>query len=235
MDDFHYQPARDHGLPPMQRWRSVQRENGLFEAVLRLGWRAAIRFYLTVYHRLSVEGRENVPAQPPFVLVANHTSHLDMLALSMSLPFRLRGSVLPLAAGDTFFETPALAAFSSAFLNALPLWRRHCGRHALEELRDRLVLEPCAYMLFPEGTRSREGTLLPFKPGLGMMVASTPAPVIPCRIFGAFEALPAGRRLPRPRKLRVRIGQPLRFDETPNTREGWLHIAEKARQAVEVL
>ena len=73
----------------------------------------------------------------------------------MALPLRLRNCVFPLAAGDTFFETPAIAAFAAGMMNAPPLWRKNCGHHAIETLRQRPVAEPCGYILFPEGTRSR--------------------------------------------------------------------------------
>ena len=99
--------------------------------------------------------------------------------LAAPLPWRLRDRVFPIAAGDVFFETPMMSAFSAFFLNALPLWRKKCGPHALKELRDKLLEDPCVYVLFPEGARSRDGKMLPFKKGLGMLVAGTPVPVVP--------------------------------------------------------
>lgn len=235
MEDWKYDPAHDLGLPMKQRLRSLKRESGLIESIARLGWRGLVRTYLTLWHRLSVEGREHLPAEPPFVMIANHTSHLDAIALASALPARLRDCVLPLAAGDTFFETPMLAAFAAGLMNALPMWRRNCGRHALQELRERLVQEPCSYILFPEGTRSRGGELLPFKPGLGMIVAGTPAKVVPCYLTGGHRAWPPNKRIPRPLKLRLRIGEPMEFEAIENRREGWDEIALRMRAAVESL
>src|SRR5690606_3946329 len=97
-----------------------------------------------------------------------------------SLPAHLRRSTMALAAGDTFFDSRPRAAFAAMCLNALPLWRKNVGRHSLDALRERLVNEPCSYVLFPEGTRSRTGDMNPFKPGLGMLVAATGIPVVPC-------------------------------------------------------
>jgi len=235
MEDWKYEPAHDLGLPMGQRLRSLKRESGLIESIARLGWRGMTRAYLTLWHRLSIVGREHLPAEPPFVLICNHTSHLDAIALAAALPARLRDRVLPLAAGDTFFETPLLSAFAAGLMNALPMWRRNCGRHALQELRERLVQEPCSYILFPEGTRSRTGELLPFKPGLGMIVAGTPAKVVPCHLAGGFRACPPGKKIPRPRKLRLRIGVPMVFESIENRREGWDEIATRTRAAVEAL
>jgi 1-acyl-sn-glycerol-3-phosphate acyltransferase len=72
----------------------------------------------------------------------------------------------------------------------LPMWRKNCGSHALADLKQRLVEEPCGLILFPEGKRSRDGSLGPFKPGLGMLIASTNVPVVPCHVSGAFQAFP---------------------------------------------
>src|SRR5262245_9485206 len=101
---------------------------------------------MATWHRLKVRGRRYLPRRPPFVLAANHQRHLDALVLASPLPWRLRDHIFPIAAGDVFFETPAMSAFSAFFLNALPMWRKKCGPHALLQLRQRLVEEPCAYI-----------------------------------------------------------------------------------------
>jgi 1-acyl-sn-glycerol-3-phosphate acyltransferase len=117
----------------------------------------------------------------------------------------------------------------------LPMWRKNCGSHALKDLRKRLVDEPCGLILFPEGQRSRDGSLLPFKAGLGMLVAGTAVPVIPCHLDGAFRAFPPNARAPRPRKIRLRIGSPLVFDSVPNARAGWEQVTAQTHAAVRQL
>jgi 1-acyl-sn-glycerol-3-phosphate acyltransferase len=125
-----------------------------------------------------------------------------------------------------------MAAFSTTVLNALPVWRERCGAHAMQDLRRRLTDEPSIYILFPEGGRSRDGRMLPFKAGIGMMVAQTHVPVIPCHLSGTFEALPADSRLPRPHKIQLRIGAPRIFCDVANRRDGWEHIARLLEQDV---
>src|SRR5262249_29992782 len=119
--------------------------------------------------------------------------------------------------------------------NALPMWRKKCGPHAMEQLRERLVGEPCSYILFPEGTRSRDGQLGRFKAGLGMLIAGTPVAVVPGFISGAYAALPPHAKWPRPVKLRVRIGPPLRFESVANERAGWEQITKSVEEAVRKL
>jgi 1-acyl-sn-glycerol-3-phosphate acyltransferase len=232
VDDWKLEPAHDHGLPLGKRLKSLRRENGLVSSAAHQAWWTLVRAFLAVYHRFEVRGRENIPREPPFIIVANHESHLDALALASVLPWRIRDRVFPIAAGDTFFETPVLTAFAAFAMNALPMWRRNCGPHALEELRKRLLEEPCAYILFPEGTRSRDGEIHSFKPGIGMIVAGTDVPVVPCRLEGPFEACPPDSRVPRPRKLTLSIGTPLRFAATPAERAGWKEVAERLEEAV---
>jgi 1-acyl-sn-glycerol-3-phosphate acyltransferase len=215
--------------------RSLKRESGLIDRTARLAWWSAVRVYFVVAHRLRVKGREHLPTRPPFVIVANHSSHLDAIVLAAAMPGRLWNCVFPIAAGDTFFETPVTAAFAAGLLNALPMWRRNCGSHAMRELRERLVSEPCGYILFPEGTRSRTGEMTSFKPGLGMIVAGTDVPVVPVHIHGAYEAAPPGRRLPRFRRIELRVGPALLFPDSANERPAWREIASRAEAAVRAL
>ncbi len=235
MEPWQIEPARDMALPLGQRMRSLERESGLVSTGLHLAWWSAVHSYLLLRHRLTVKGRENLPARPPYILVANHTSHLDALVLAAPLPWRLRDRVFPIAAGDVFFETPMMSAFSAFFLNALPMWRKKCGPHALQQLRERLLIDPCVYVLFPEGARSRDGKMLPFKKGLGMLVAGTPVPVVPCYLAGCHEVLPAENKWPRPGRISVTIGKPLDFAKVPNERAGWEELMQTIQIAVEGL
>ena len=232
MRDFDLEPAHDLGLTPDERRRSVRREAGLRELLACHAWWGAVRLYLKLYHRLQVTGREHIPAEPPFVLVANHTSHLDALMLAAALPPRHRRYTFPVSAGDVFFETKLVSACSAVFLNALPMWRKHAGRHALDDLRQRLTCGTTSLILFPEGTRSPDGTMQKFKPGIGMLVAGTEVPVIPCYLEGAHAALPKGAKRPRLGKLRVRIGTPIGFADEVNSKPRWAAIAERLRQEV---
>ena len=235
MTDWQLRPARDLDLSMAARLRSHRRETGLLGLAGSGLWRLAVRCYLTAVHRLEVTGAEHLPAEPPFVLVCNHTSHLDALCLSVALPGALARHAVALAAGNVFFKTTTTAAFAATALNALPIWRDSTSEDDLTFLRTRLVEDGMVFILFPEGTRARDGTIGRFRPGLGAFVAGSAVPVVPCRLEGGFEAWPASRRLPRPGKLRLQIGSPLRFDDMANDREGWKQVALSAESAVRAL
>jgi 1-acyl-sn-glycerol-3-phosphate acyltransferase len=232
MEPWELQPARDTGLTPAERFRSVRRESGLLESLAHHVCFSLVRTYFAIAHRLTIVGREKLPAHGPFVLAANHCSHLDALALGAALAPRHRERAFPIAAGDVFFQSTVTSRFSAIVLNALPMWRKNCGPHALADLRRKLQEEKAIFIIFPEGGRSRDGSMKPFKHGLGMLVAETNVPVVPCGLAGAFEALPPDRKLPRPVAIKLVIGDPLEFASTANDRAGWSQIAASVESCV---
>ncbi len=229
---WEYTPASDAGLPPMERFRSTRREQGLISWSLHHAATLGLRGYFRLAHAFRVHGGDQLPTRPPFVVIANHASHLDALILAAALPRDARGCAYPVAAGDVFFESATTSVLTALFINALPLWRKKVTRHALDELRERLLLGQSGLILFPEGARSRDGEPLPFKGGIGRLVAATSVPVVPCWIDGAFEALPADRSLPRPRRIHVTVGPARVFASQPNERAGWDVVATELEQAV---
>src|SRR5438045_8816373 len=180
MEEWRFEPAHDFGLSAEQRRLSLHREVGLESALSCFLWRSITRFYLAIAHRIRIHGRENLPMRAPFILVANHASHLDAVILGGILPLRFVGAVFPIAAGDTFFTERASSIFATAFMNALPIWRKNCGAHSLEDLRERLLKGACGYFLFRERTRTRTGWVAPLRPALGRLVAGTNIKLVPC-------------------------------------------------------
>ena len=232
MEPWNLEPAHDTGLTPSERFRSVRRESGLLESLTHHACFSLIRSYFAIAHRLTIVGREKLPMHGPFVLAANHCSHLDALALGAALTPRHRERAFPIAAGDVFFQTKATSTFSAIMLNALPMWRKNCGPHALADLRLKLQEERAIFIIFPEGGRSRNGSMMPFKHGLGMLVAETNVPVVPCGLIGTFEALPPERNIPRPVAIKLTIGDPVQFPLTANDRTGWSEVARSVESRV---
>lgn len=127
MDSWKLEPAQDLGLPLGARLRSVEREQGLIPYLVHLICSVWVKVILRLYHRMEIIGREHLPKNGPFVLASNHSSHLDVAVLASALNWRLRCNAFPIAAGDTFFETPIVAVASAVVINALPMWRKRRG------------------------------------------------------------------------------------------------------------
>ena len=179
----------------------------LLRDAIQLGMRAVVH----TYNRLEVVGRENLPLDRSFVMICNHSSHLDAVCLLASLPLTRVHHAFPVAAADYFFSTRLRSVLSTIAVNALPV-ERHNG-DGVEVCRRLLTDSKTVLIIFPEGTRTCSGSLGRFRSGVARLVAGTDIPVVPCYLSGAFEAWPKGRSLPRLGVLRLRIGRPRTFPD----------------------
>lgn len=213
MADFEFKPAHDLDLSFTERLASIRRDPGVFSLFFRWLWWALVKAHMKVWHRFEAVGVENLPQDLPFVMVANHSSHLDVISLLLALPVRLRSQTFPLAAADHFFGEIPAAFFTATFINALPMSRQGDGKgiETLRYLRRRMAEDKCGILLFPEGTRTRTGAMGRFRSGIGALVAGTDVPVVPCYLEGAYAAWPPTRRFPRPTAIRLFIGKPRTF------------------------
>jgi 1-acyl-sn-glycerol-3-phosphate acyltransferase len=232
---WQYNPVADLQQTIAQRWANAAREPDLLCHVLRATGAVGIRALLATYFRLRITGRENLPRSGSFVLVANHASHLDALCLLSALPIRRLHRAFPAAAADYFFATPVAGALSGVLINALPFSRRGKVRQTLDNFRNLLAADGNVLILFPEGTRSTTGEIGDFKGGIGQLVAGSDVPVVPCHLGNAHRAWPKGAWLPRPRKLRLTIGQPMRFAHLQRNRQDVARIALDLETAVRKL
>jgi 1-acyl-sn-glycerol-3-phosphate acyltransferase len=232
MNSWNYEPAADLDQPTLARLRRFPREPDMIVYGLRSAAAMLLRGWLKFYHRLEIAGREHLPAEGSFILAANHASHLDTLCLLAALPLRKLHRAFPAAAQDYFFVSVPRLAIAAVVVNALPFARRKNIRHSLQLCGQLLANPGNILILFPEGTRAATGQIGEFKPGIGLLVAGTTIPVVPCHLRGAFEAWPKGRLCPRPRKLRLQIGPPRAYPSLPPGKESSEQISQDLRQAV---
>ena len=235
MQTWQYEPVADLDKSLADRLRAFPREPDLTVYAARSLAALAIRSWLLVYHRFEIFGAEHLPETGSFVLAANHSSHLDTLCLLGALPLRKLHRAFPAAAQDYFFVNIPRLTLAAVVVNALPFGRQTHIRQSLELCRHLLANPGNVLILFPEGTRTTTGALGTFKPGIGLLVAGTPLPVVPCYLDGAFSAWPKGSILPRPRKLRLKIGKPLSFEALPAGRDGADRVCQQLREAVAAL
>lgn len=175
-----------------------------------LGKLALIRAQHSAYDRLldvDVEGRGNIPANRNFIVVSNHTSHLDMGLVKYALgPFGR--DLKSLAAKDYFFDDPLRRAYFENFTNLLPIERHGSLRKSLR-LATQALHDGYSLLVFPEGTRSRDGIMAPFKPAVGYLCLHEGIDVLPIYLDGTYDALPVGAWRPKAHELRAIIGSPI--------------------------
>ncbi len=205
--------------------------------------RAALLFASRVFYallfRLRFEGRERIPDRESFIVAANHASHLDSLAVLLAMGPRAR-RLRAVVAKDYFFRTRASRWFFGRLLHAIPFDRNENFLEGLRICRVAL-LAGHPLLIFPEGTRSVTGELQPFKLGVGILASALRVPIVPTRIEGAYQALPKGRALPRPRPIRVVFGEPIEPERVAAGGDGtegyesYKRVVERVRGAIEAL
>jgi 1-acyl-sn-glycerol-3-phosphate acyltransferase len=163
--------------------------------------------------RTTVEGLDNLEGlSRPFVVVANHSSHLDTGVLMSMLPREVTEHLAVGAAADYFYSRWWTKAATSLFFNTYPIHRTSAGKRARKGLSQRLVAEDVPVLIFPEGTRSRDGVMRTFKPGAAALCVAKNVPCVPVALLGTHDAMPVGRSWPVPGRPRVRmlVGRPMR-------------------------
>ena len=232
MQPWHYDPPADLDQPLLERLRRFPREPDMLVFGMRWLTASVLRTWLRLYHRLTIVGRENLPLDRSFVMVANHASHLDTLCLLAALPMTRLHQAFPAAARDFFFVNGLRTLLATVVANALPFDRRLDPGHSLDVCAHLLANPGNILIVFPEGTRSATGALGEFKPGVGLLVAGQEIPVVPCYLDGAFTAWPKGEWIPRPRSVRLVIGTPATFAERPATKVSARQICRELHDRV---
>jgi 1-acyl-sn-glycerol-3-phosphate acyltransferase len=175
-----------------------------------------------------VEGREWVnELERPVIFAANHSSHADTSLILYGLSDRARERTVVAAAADYWFKRPLLGNLVSLFLNTFP-FSRTGGAQAQLHSSSQLLKSGWNLVLFPEGSRSPDGRMHEFRPGVGHLASETGTPVVPLHIQGAQRIMPKGQRLPLPGPARIRIGKPM----TPRAKEGSRDFTARVEKAV---
>jgi long-chain acyl-CoA synthetase len=192
---------------------------GTVFVVLRL-----VQLVLRVVLRLKVSGRDRLPAATPFILAPNHLSFLDAFVVLSVLPYRVVRQLFFVGASE-YFETALMKAIARAG-NVIPVDSNTNLINAMQAgstgLREGKVL-----MIFPEGERSIDGQLKPFRKGTAILSAHLEAPVVPVALSGLYELWPRSRGIQwsallpwKSAPVRVTFGDPIEMspgDDTANT------------------
>ncbi len=188
------------------------RFNSKFQAAARfVAQRAILR--PVVWNTLvtvTVRGQENVKdVSGGYVVVANHSSHLDTPLIMGGLPRKLVRYLAAGAAADYFFDIWWRRGLTALFFNAFPVQRTAGGIRSISAKS--LLQRGIPLLVFPEGTRSKDGNFGQFKPGAAALASSCNAPCIPVALVGVYLAHPRGTNWPKRGRLPVGviIGEPM--------------------------
>jgi 1-acyl-sn-glycerol-3-phosphate acyltransferase len=229
--------ARDAGTPP-RRGRLFRllwpvTSYLLTNLTVTLFW-----MFFFVLNRTRVVGREHVGAERNTLLLSNHQSMLDSFLVGLAAFYPrslLRPYLLPWnpAAAENFYRTPILAWLAD---NWKCIWVQP-GRHDLHALHRMIQVLPRGVMtLFPEGSRTRDGSVGAGQAGAGLLILATGARVIPVAIEGMREVLPIGRSVPRIfKRISVTYGPPVDYAEflaQPRTRETAQALIDRVMAAI---
>ena len=171
----------------------------------RIAWLGFRAVYAT-YFRWRVFNPERVPRTGPVILAANHASFIDPPLVGSGLTRDIN-----YLARESLFRFPVVGAILRSW-NAVPVDRDGGGAKGLKIILGRL-LAGGGIILFPEGTRTKDGNLQPARLGIGLTVIKSAAPVVPVHVFGTFAAYGRNHKFPRPKKVAVKYGAPMNFEK----------------------
>src|SRR5216110_3477484 len=184
-----------------------------------------------LFFRLRVVHRERMLQDGPVILAMNHQSYLDPPLAGITCD-----RAVYFLARRTLLDVPLLGRILPK-LNVIPVNQEGIDRSALKALI-RVLKAGNAALVFPEGSRTVDGSLQPAEPGVGLVIAKTLAPVVPMRIFGAHEALPRGGGGLHFVPITIVVGEPIFF--TPVERESpatnrYEQISQRVMDAIAAL
>jgi 1-acyl-sn-glycerol-3-phosphate acyltransferase len=171
--------------------------------------------FIHSYNKLTVINQQSVLNNWPCIITPNHSSHMDTMAVFSSMPLKLVNRVFAVAAMDYFYRNGFIAFGSRLIANVIPLDRTGVEKDGLRLSLFKLK-QNCSVLIFPEGTRSTTGDMGQFKKGSIILSREARIPIIPAYISGTLKSMPKSVKFPRPEKIGIIYGEPLRFWETPH-------------------
>ncbi len=170
----------------------------------------AIKPSMALFIGLRVRGREHLAISEPFILIANHSSHLDTISLLSLFPLSRLRRIRPVAAADYFERNRFVSLFTKTLFNILPIARKNITTENNPLRRMRAAIEAGdSLIIFPEGTRGSGEQIGEFRSGVAHLIEKMPdVPVIPAYLVNMGRSLPKGEFIPVPFFCEIRIGAP---------------------------
>jgi long-chain acyl-CoA synthetase len=185
---------------------SLRFESGPLLDVAKYFLKHALKVFFFAYGRLAVRGLENLPARGPYIIAPNHLSLADAPVVVAGIPWNIASQSFFLGTTD-YFGGPVTSKIANV-INVIPV-DMDTRLYGAMQLSAYVLRRDKILCVFPEGGRSRDGSIKEFKKGVGIIAKELNIPIIPVAITGTYEMLPPGKRFPRPVKIRITFGKPL--------------------------
>ncbi len=169
-----------------------------------------VRPFMILFIGLRVRGREHLPKSDPFILVANHASHLDTVSLLSLFPLPRLRQIRPVAAADYFERNRFTSALTKMLFNILPIARRNIRseNNPLRRMQEALAAGQ-SLIIFPEGTRGTGEEIGQFRSGIAHLLQKfSDVPVVPAYLVNMGRSLPKGEYIPIPFFCEIRLDAP---------------------------
>jgi 1-acyl-sn-glycerol-3-phosphate acyltransferase len=185
--------------------------NNVITRALRPFLYVFVKLYFRYRHRLHIVGYKPYYADQSYLIIANHSSHLDTPLIFSCFPYQRVNDIRAVAALDYFFSNPFLRGFAHLLCNVIPISRKAADFISLS-MCNRTLKTGGTIILYPEGTRTRTGRPGEFKPGIGMLIKVLKTPLLPVYIEGTYDCYNYQRVFPSAGSIQVRFGSPIVFD-----------------------
>jgi 1-acyl-sn-glycerol-3-phosphate acyltransferase len=217
-------PAHINHLPLFTQYHDASSK------VIRFVWSLILKnWFYTFYIRLEVKGgnfTDLYEKHKKLIIISNHASHLDATSIAASIPRRRWLDLYMAAAKDYFFSNWLFTFFSQHCLGAIPIDRKDKKGEAVQLILSLLTqLERMWLIIFPEGTRTKDGKIQEFKRGVSIFAEKTNTPILFLFIEGNSKLWPKGALFAKPGKLTIHIGpvqQPSSIDEIYRNYTAWV-------------
>jgi 1-acyl-sn-glycerol-3-phosphate acyltransferase len=173
-----------------------------------------VRPFITLFMGLRTSNVEAIPQRGPFILIANHSSHLDTITLLSLFPLTRLHAIRPVAAADYFTRNAFVSFVSRLCFNILPIARKDftAENHPIDVM-DAALKRGDSLIVFPEGTRGSGETMAAFRSGVARVLERNQGTlVVPAYLVNMGRSLPKGEWFPLPFFCEVRIGTPFAPD-----------------------
>jgi long-chain acyl-CoA synthetase len=186
--------------------RSLMLETGFLCDIGRYLLKQLLNIVLTVYGRLTVRGIENLPVKGPYIIAPNHLSLADAPSVMAKIPWNIGSQTFFLGATD-FFGGP-ISSRIAKLIHVIPV-DMDARLYGAMQLSAYVLRQGKILCVFPEGTRSRDGSIKEFKKGVGIIAKELNIALVPVAIKGTYAMLPSGKYFPKPAKVSVAFGKPI--------------------------